>query len=145
MLASALENNNRRALAWENLQKLYTVVHLTPETSAEVKLLKLFAVAHDTEITDCKIRGRYLTGCQFERLVRYGEQYTGVFTLARRAASDNDPDDLCTALPFDWLHQVYECGRAEGEWEQIDLPLWHWIITEAARPDGGKLKELGRD
>jgi len=133
------------ALAWENLQKLYTLVSLTPETSDSVKLLRIFAVAHDTEITDYKIRGLYLTGYQFERLVRYGEQYTGVFTQARRVARDNDPDDLCTALPFDWLYQVYECGRVEGEWVQIDLPLWHWIITEAARPDGGKLKELGRN
>ena len=131
------------ALAWENLQKLYTVVGLTPETSAEVKLLKLFAVAHDTEITDYKIRGLYLTGRQFELLVRYGEQYTGVFTLARRAASDNDPDDLCTALPADWLYQVYEYGCVEGEWVLPDVSLWHWILTEAARPDCGKLKELG--
>ena len=133
------------ALAWENLQKLYTLVSLTPETSDSVKLLKLFAVAHDTEITDCKIRGRYLTGYQFERLVRYGEQYTGVFILARRAARDNDPDDLFTALPVDWLYQVYEYGCIEGKRVWADLPLWHWIITEAARPDGGKLKELGRD
>lgn len=131
------------ALAWENLQKLYTLVSLTPETSDSVKLLKLFAVAHNTEITDCKIRGRYLTGYQFERLVRYGEQYTGVFTLARRAASDNDPDDLCTALPVDWLYQVYEYGCVEAERVWADLPLWHWITTEAAQPGGGKLKELG--
>jgi hypothetical protein len=133
------------ALAWENLQKLYTLISLTPETSAEVKLLKLFAVAHDTEITDYKIRGLYLTGSQFERLVQYGERYTGVFTQVLRAAHDNDPDSLCTALPEDWLYQIYEYGRVEGEWVQIDLPLWHWIITEAARPDGGKLTELGRN
>ena len=132
------------ALAWENLQKLYTLVSLTPENSDSVKLLKLFAVAHDAEITDYKIRGLYLTGYQFERLVRYGEQYTGVFILARRAARDNDPDDLRTALPVDWLHQVYEYGCIEGKRAWADLPLWHWIVTEAARPDGGKLKELGR-
>lgn len=133
------------ALAWENLQKLYTLVSLTPETSDSVKLLKLFAVAHDPEITDYKIRGQRLTGYQFERLVRYGEQYTGVFTQARRAAQENDPDDLSTALPVDWLFQVYEYGCVKGERVWANLPLWHWIITEAARPDGGKLKELGRD
>lgn len=133
------------AAAWENLLKLYTSFGLAPETSAEVKLLKLFAVAHDPEITDYKIRGQRLTGYQFERLVRYGEQCTGVFTQARRAAQENDPDDLCTALPVDWLFQVYDRGRVEGEWVLPDVSLWHWIITETARPDGGKLKELGRN
>lgn len=133
------------ALAWKNLQEMYSRTGKTPRESAEVKLLKLFAVAHDAEITDRMIGGFRITGYQFERLVRYGEQYTGVFTQALRAAHDNDPDDLCTALPVDWLYQVYEYGRIDGGQILVDLPLWYWITTEAARPDGGKLKELGRN
>lgn len=132
------------AVAWENLLKLYTPIAESYETSSAVKLLKLFAVAHDKEIPNHIILGRRLSGYQFERLVQYGERYTGVFAEALRTAQENEPESLRTALPQDWLYQVVEYGCVEGGQVWVDPSLWYWVTTEAAKDEGGKLKELGR-